>query len=233
MPRRKDTTTCDLPRPRHGRPVSRPARRVGRLPRHAAAPKTDRRRGLRGGLLEAADVVVPRREDPSDSFPELLDPMGDMPAPVIAISPRRDIAAVMAVFRLGGGYLVEGDRSPCMLSVAVMNAMNGHTHLSLVACSALREGARRMTFPPGRCAGRTTGPAVPARAADHGVAVDGRGGSRRSARTSASASGPSATTSATSTPTWASGTVRRRCRAGTARVCGARTTRRPRCDPGN
>ncbi|MEV7385569.1 response regulator transcription factor [Streptomyces sp. NPDC091215] len=104
-------------------------------------------RALRGGLPAAADVVVLRCEDPSDSLPELLDAMGDMPAPAIVTSPRRDITAVMEVFRLGGGYLVEGDYSPCMLSVAVMNAMNGHTHLSSVACSALREGARRMTFP--------------------------------------------------------------------------------------
>ncbi|MDX2697197.1 response regulator transcription factor [Streptomyces ipomoeae] len=98
----------------------------------------------RGLQDSGADVVVLRCEDPSVSFAELLKAMGDMSAPVIVVTPRRDSEAVVEAFRGGAGYLVEGDYCTCMLSSAVMAATVGHTYLSPTACAALRDAAQGM-----------------------------------------------------------------------------------------
>lgn len=88
-----------------------------------------------------ADVVILRCEDqPAEELREL----GADDVPVIVVSPRRDTETIVEVFRLGAGYLVEGDYCTCMLSSAVVGATVGHTYLSPAACAALREGARRM-----------------------------------------------------------------------------------------
>lgn len=92
----------------------------------------------------AVDVVVLRCEDPSTAFPALLDAMGEATLPVVVISPRQDTRAVFEVFRAGGCYLVQDDYHPPVLSSAVLAAAAGHTYLSPIALSALREGARRM-----------------------------------------------------------------------------------------
>ncbi|MER6564168.1 response regulator transcription factor [Streptomyces sp. NPDC001027] len=100
-------------------------------------------------LHEAAvDVVVLRCENPSVSFPELLETMGEMSAPVIVLSPRADTETVVEVFRSGMGYMVEDDFGVRVLSSAVMAAMMGNTYVSPVACAVLREAAWR-----GRVAG--------------------------------------------------------------------------------
>lgn len=85
------------------------------------------------------DVVVLRCDEPTEALGEL----GPAGVPVIVVSPRRDTAAVLEVFRGGAGYLVDGDYCTCMLSSAVVGATIGHTYLSPAACAALREGARR------------------------------------------------------------------------------------------
>ena len=98
------------------------------------------------GLAETtADVVVLHCEDPAVSFPGLLEALGSRSVPAVVVSPRRDTAAVVEVFRAGAGYLVEGDHCPEMMSSAMVAATVGHTYLSPSACDALREGARRMT----------------------------------------------------------------------------------------
>jgi len=88
------------------------------------------------------DAVVLHCEDPSRAFPALLDALGAEPAPVVVVSPRQDTEAVVEVFRAGGCYLVEDDYHPRVLSSAVLAATAGHTYLSPVALSALREGWR-------------------------------------------------------------------------------------------
>ncbi|MFI7410669.1 response regulator transcription factor [Streptomyces sp. NPDC049627] len=88
---------------------------------------------------EDVDVVVLRCDDPSEPLREL----SAIGVPVIVVSPRRDTATVLEVFRGGAGYLIEGDYCTCMLSSAVVGATVGHTYLSPAACAALSEGARR------------------------------------------------------------------------------------------
>ncbi|KUN80109.1 helix-turn-helix transcriptional regulator [Streptomyces griseoruber] len=90
---------------------------------------------------EDVDVVVLRCEDPSAVLRDLRE-LGRRGIPVIVISPRRDTDAVVEVFRIGAGYLVEGDYCPRMLSSAAVAAALGHTYLSPSAGAALREGAR-------------------------------------------------------------------------------------------
>lgn len=92
---------------------------------------------------EDVDVVVLRCEDPSAVLGDLQE-LADRGVPVIVVSARTDTETVVAVFRGGAGYLVEGDYCTHMLSSAVMAATVGHTYLSPSACAALREGARRM-----------------------------------------------------------------------------------------
>ncbi|WNZ14600.1 response regulator transcription factor [Streptomyces sp. 11x1] len=101
-----------------------------------------------------ADVVVLRCEDPSVSFPVLLDAMGSMSAPVIVVSPHRDAQTVVEVFRGGAGYLVDGDYCTCMLSSAVVAATVGHTSFSPVACAAIRDAARQLPPEHGRATER-------------------------------------------------------------------------------
>ncbi|WP_210588884.1 response regulator transcription factor [Streptomyces sp. GESEQ-35] len=97
------------------------------------------------GLRETtADVVVLHCEDPSESFPELLEALGTRRVPMLVVTPRQDIETVVDVFRSGAGYLVEADFCHLMLSSAVIAAAVGHTYLSPSASAALREGAQRM-----------------------------------------------------------------------------------------
>ncbi|MFK4102996.1 LuxR C-terminal-related transcriptional regulator [Streptomyces sp. NPDC019531] len=97
------------------------------------------------GLRETtADVVLLRCEDPAVTFPGLVDELGSRDVPVIVVSSRRDVQAVVAAFRAGAGYLVEGDYCDQMLSHAAQAAFAGHTYLSPSASDALREEARRM-----------------------------------------------------------------------------------------
>ncbi|MFI9762726.1 response regulator transcription factor [Streptomyces sp. NPDC051963] len=101
------------------------------------------------GLRETApDVVVLRCDDPAASLPGLLKALGDRNVPMIVVSPRTDTETVVEVFRVGAGYLVEGDYcggdGDRMLSSAAMAVSVGHTYLSPSASVALREGARRM-----------------------------------------------------------------------------------------
>ncbi|GAB2936405.1 response regulator transcription factor [Streptomyces heilongjiangensis] len=106
-----------------------------------AMPMAPPYRGLRA---TGADAVVLRCADPPDAFAELLKAMGGMSAPVIVMTPRRDTASVVEVFRGGAGYLIEGDYCPCMLSSAVLAATVGHTYLSPLACAALRDAVQQM-----------------------------------------------------------------------------------------
>ncbi|MGW0705737.1 response regulator transcription factor [Streptomyces sp. NPDC002643] len=107
------------------------------------------------GLHESrADVVILRCDDPLESFPVLLNAMGEMSAPVIVVSPRRDSETVVEVFRGGAGYLVEGDYCTCMLSSAVMASTVGHTYLSPAACAALRDAAQGMSGQGGEASER-------------------------------------------------------------------------------
>jgi DNA-binding NarL/FixJ family response regulator len=92
---------------------------------------------------EDVDVVVLRCEEPAEALREFAGRPGPVGVPVIVVSPRRDTATVLEVFRGGAGYLIEGDYCTCMLSSAVVGATVGHTYLSPAACAALREGARR------------------------------------------------------------------------------------------
>ncbi|MEU6224870.1 LuxR C-terminal-related transcriptional regulator [Streptomyces sp. NPDC047042] len=105
----------------------------------------------------AVDVVVLRCEEPATEFPVLLRAMGAVSVPVIVVSPRRDTATVVEVFRGGAGYLVEGDYCSCMLASAVAAATVGHTYLSPIACAALREAAAQQAS--GEGAGNASGAA--------------------------------------------------------------------------
>ena len=97
------------------------------------------------GLRESeADVVVLRCEDPEASFPGVLEALAARSVPVVVVSPRQDIEAVLGAFRAGAGYLVEADYHGPMLSSAVQAAAAGRIHLSPSACAALREGVQRM-----------------------------------------------------------------------------------------
>ncbi|MDX2939116.1 LuxR C-terminal-related transcriptional regulator [Streptomyces ipomoeae] len=85
------------------------------------------------------DAVVLRCEDPVDAFRGLQSAMRDGFVPVVVISPCRDPKAIVEVFRNGAGYMVDGDYDVCMLSRVVVGAVIGHTYLSPVACTAVRE----------------------------------------------------------------------------------------------
>ncbi|WP_037888103.1 helix-turn-helix transcriptional regulator [Streptomyces viridochromogenes] len=87
---------------------------------------------------DGVDVVVLRCGEPSRALREL----GPVGVPLIVVSPRRDTATVLEVFRRGAGCLIEGDYCTCMLSSAVVGATVGHTYLSPAACAALREAVR-------------------------------------------------------------------------------------------
>ncbi len=103
---------------------------------------------------EAVDAVVLRCQDPVDAFRSLRSAVRDAVPPVVVVSPCRDPEAIVEVFRGGAGYLVDGDYDVRMLSRVVVGAVIGHTHLSPIACTAVRESCGQRAETPPDTAGR-------------------------------------------------------------------------------